>query len=79
LTYPNIGPRAGFVRRWLSAFLVGWPVTAMTACVASPLVRSAALRIVALIEGGSVRLCFALVFEANICRITVMLNRGACA
>jgi hypothetical protein len=41
-----------FVRRWLSAFLVGWPVAAVTAYVAFPLVRSATLLIVALIEGG---------------------------
>ena len=54
VTYMNIGIHPDFVRRWLSAFLIGWPVAAVTAYVAFPLVRSATLRIVALIEGGSV-------------------------
>jgi len=36
----------------LFAFLVGWPVAAVTAYLAFPLVRSATLLIVASIEGG---------------------------
>jgi hypothetical protein len=28
VTFMNIGFRADFVRRWLSAFVVGWPVAA---------------------------------------------------
>ena len=51
VTFVNIGFRADFVRRWLSAFIVGWPVGAVAAYVAFPLVRRATLRIVALIEG----------------------------
>ena len=51
VTYVNIGLRADFVRRWLSAFMVGWPVAAVTAYLAFPLVRGATLRIVAMIEG----------------------------
>lgn len=43
-----------FVRRWLSAFIVGWPVAAVTAYIAFPIVRQATVRIVALIEGKSV-------------------------
>ena len=50
VTYVNIGFRIDFVRRWLTAFIVGWPVAAVTAYVAFPLVRSATTRIVALIE-----------------------------
>jgi hypothetical protein len=50
VTYVNIGLRIDFVRRWLSAFIVGWPVAAVTAYVAFPLVRGATVRIVALIE-----------------------------
>ena len=26
VTWTNIGFRADFIRRWLSAFMVGWPV-----------------------------------------------------
>ena len=51
VTYVNIGLRIDFVRRWLFAFLVGWPVAAVTAYVAFPFVRRATARIVALIEG----------------------------
>jgi len=50
VTYVNIGLRIDFVRRWLSAFIVGWPVAAVTAYAAFPLVRGATTRIVALIE-----------------------------
>ena len=52
VTYFNIGLRVDFVPRWLSAFLVGWPVAAVTAFVALPLARGVTLRIVALIEGA---------------------------
>jgi Protein of unknown function (DUF2798) len=50
VTYVNIGLRVDFVRRWLSAFAVGWPVAALTAYLAFPYVRRATTRIVALIE-----------------------------
>ncbi len=51
VTFVNIGFRADFVRRWLSAFIIGWPVAALTAYIALPLVRRVTTRIVALIEG----------------------------
>jgi hypothetical protein len=54
VTYVNIGLRVDFVWRWLSAFIVGWPVAAGTAYIAFPVVRHATARIVALIEGKSV-------------------------
>jgi len=51
VTYVNIGLRVDFVRRWLCAFLVGWPVAAVTAYLAFPAVRSATVRLTHLIEG----------------------------
>jgi Protein of unknown function (DUF2798) len=51
VTFFNIGLRADFVPRWLSAFLVGWPVAAVTAFIALPFARMVTLRIVGLIEG----------------------------
>jgi hypothetical protein len=51
VTWTNIGLRADFVPRWLSAFIVGWPVAAVTAYVAIPVVRRATLRLTALIDG----------------------------
>ncbi len=51
VTFFNIGLRPDFVPRWLSAFVVGWPVAAMTAFAAFPIARALTLRIVGLIEG----------------------------
>jgi hypothetical protein len=51
VTYFNIGLRVDFVPRWLSAFLVGWPVAAVTAFVALPAARGITKRIVSLIGG----------------------------
>jgi hypothetical protein len=53
VTFTNIGFRHDFVVRWLSAFVVGWPVAALTAFFAIPPVRRATLGIVALIDGVS--------------------------
>ena len=51
VTFTNIGLRADFVPRWLSAFIVGWPVAAVTGFFAIPHVRSLTQRIAAAIEG----------------------------
>jgi hypothetical protein len=51
VTFANIGWRVDFVRRWLVAFTIGWPVAAMTAYFAMPIARRLTARIVALIEG----------------------------
>jgi len=48
--FSNIGLRADFVHRWLSAFLIGRPVASVTGLIAFPYVRRAATGIVALIE-----------------------------
>jgi hypothetical protein len=50
VTFMNIGFRIDFVRRWLTAFLIGWPVAAVTAYLAFPLVRRATTGLVSLIE-----------------------------
>jgi len=50
VTFFNIGLRSDFVPRWLSAFIVGWPVAAVTAYLAIPFARGMTQRIVALIE-----------------------------
>lgn len=51
VTFFNIGMRPDFVPRWLSAFLVGWPVAAITAFLALPVARRLTLCLVGLIEG----------------------------
>jgi hypothetical protein len=52
VTFSNIGFRADFVRRWLSAFIVGWPVGAITGLIVFPYVRRIAVGIAGLIERG---------------------------
>ena len=53
VTFSNIGLRADFVPRWLSAFIIGWPVAAVTAYVAIPYVRRLTQWMAAAIEGKS--------------------------
>jgi hypothetical protein len=50
VTFTNIGFRADFVQRWLSAFIIGWPVASVTGLIAFPYIRRATAGIVALIE-----------------------------
>jgi len=50
VTFINIGLRADFVTRWLSAFFVGWPMASVTGLVVFPFVRRATVGIVALLE-----------------------------
>ena len=51
VTFTNIGFRADFVPRWLKAFIIGWPVAAVTAFVAIPYVRRLTASIERLIDG----------------------------
>ncbi len=53
VTYFNIGLRTDFVPRWLSAFIVGWPVASVTAFAALPFARAGTLRIVGMIDRTS--------------------------
>jgi Protein of unknown function (DUF2798) len=50
ITFTNIGLRADFVGRWLSAFVVGWPVASVTGLVVLPFVGRATAGIVGLLE-----------------------------
>ena len=51
VTFSNIGFRADFMHRWLSAFGIGWPVAVVIAVLGFPALRVATERLVALIEG----------------------------
>ena len=51
VTWHNIGFRSDYIPRWLTAFLVGWPVAAVTAFVAIPFARRTTAWLVALIDG----------------------------
>jgi len=50
VTWTNIGFRVDFVGRWMSAFIVGWPVAAVTAFLAIPVVRRLTQALVTLID-----------------------------
>jgi len=39
VTFTNIGFQIDFVPRWLKAFIIGWPVAAVTAFIAIPYAR----------------------------------------
>ena len=53
VTFFNIGLRADFVVRWLTAFIIGWPVAAVTAYFAIPIARAITQRVVSAIEGSA--------------------------
>ena len=50
VTFSNIGLRANFIVRWLSAFSIGWPVASVTGLIAFPYIRRVTTGIVAMIE-----------------------------
>ena len=50
VTFSNIGLRADFIGRLLSAFFIGWPIASITGLMAFRYVRRATTGIVALIE-----------------------------
>jgi hypothetical protein len=51
VTFANIGLRVDFVPRWLGAFIIGWPVAAVTAYLAIPYARRFTATVERLIGG----------------------------
>jgi hypothetical protein len=50
-TLINIGPRHDFVLQWMKAYVIGWPVAAITGYLIMPAARRFTTRMVALIDG----------------------------
>jgi hypothetical protein len=50
-TFLNIGLRADFVAQWLKAYLIGWPIAAVTGYFVMPAARRFTMRVVNLIDG----------------------------
>jgi len=50
-TFINIGPRHDFVMQWMKAYVIGWPVAAVTGYLIMPAARRFTTRMVALIDG----------------------------
>lgn len=50
-TLLNIGMRNDFVLQWIKAYLIGWPIAAITGYFIMPAARTVTTRIVKLIDG----------------------------
>ena len=50
-TYLNIGLRHDFMVQWIKAYLVGWPIAAITGYFIMPAARRFTTRVVNLIDG----------------------------
>jgi hypothetical protein len=50
-TFLNIGVRHDFVFQWIKAYLIGWPIAAVTGYFIMPTARRVTTRIVSLIDG----------------------------
>jgi len=50
-TFLNIGLRSDFVVQWIKAYLIGWPIAAITGYFVMPTARRFTARIVNLIDG----------------------------
>lgn len=50
ITYINLGLPPDFIRRWLVAFVIAWPLAAIAAYIAIPIARNLTGRIVAFLE-----------------------------
>jgi hypothetical protein len=51
VTYLNLGFDPGFLRQWVKAYFIAWPVAATTAFFVMPPARRLTERIVGLIDG----------------------------
>lgn len=51
ITYINVGMPADFLRRWMTAFVIAWPLAYIAALIAAPIARRGTARILALIDG----------------------------
>jgi hypothetical protein len=51
VTVLDLGLRSGFLFKWLNAYLIAWPVAAITAFFIMPPARRLSERIVALLDG----------------------------
>jgi hypothetical protein len=51
ITYLNVGAPPDFVRRWLTAFAIAWPLAYCAALIASPIARRGTVMIIQLIDG----------------------------
>ena len=51
VTWLNLGLRHDFILQWAKAFIIAWPVAAMTGYLVMPMARRFTTRVVTLIDG----------------------------
>jgi hypothetical protein len=52
-TFINLGPAPDFLAQWAKAYIVSWPVAAVTGYLVMPMARRFTARVVALIDGAA--------------------------
>ena len=53
VTYLNLGLRGDFIAQWVKAYLIAWPIAAITGYLIMPMSRRFTTRIMTLIDGGA--------------------------
>ncbi len=51
ITFVNLGFPADFLRRWMFAFIIAWPMAIGAAFIAIPIARRATGRVIVCLEG----------------------------
>jgi hypothetical protein len=53
VTWLNLGFHAGFILQWVKAYLIAWPIAALTGYAVMPMARRFTTRVMALIDGAA--------------------------
>ena len=53
VTWLNLGFHAGFTLQWAKAYIIAWPIAALTGYAVMPMARRFTTRVVALIDGAA--------------------------
>jgi hypothetical protein len=51
VTYLNLGFRHDFLTQWAKAYIIAWPIAALTGYLVMPMARRVTTRLVAMIDG----------------------------
>jgi hypothetical protein len=51
VTYLNLGFHQGFLLQWAKAYIIAWPIAAVTGYLVMPMARRVTTRLVAMIDG----------------------------
>jgi hypothetical protein len=51
VTYLNLGFRSDFLIQWAKAYVIAWPIAAITGYIVMPMARRFTTRVVAMLDG----------------------------